>query len=229
PPSPAKTNTLAVMDFVLAHTLRLFHPYLPFITEELWHGLGFNADLPEGQGDQTIMFARWPQPLGDEFMQQYGLTRADEEFVAAKQSLVLAGRKLRSDYNIASNKRVRFILTPGETALAENELKVLQQLLNATELETARDYSAPQGTPSSVTPLGVLYMPLEGLIDKAAEAERLDKEIAKTQTEIETVKRKLSNESFVSGAPPAVVAEHRKREADFLARLKQLQQLRDAL
>jgi valyl-tRNA synthetase len=229
PQSPEKVNTLAVIDFVLAHTLRLFHPFLPFITEELWHGLGFNADLPEGQGGETIMFARWPKPLGDDFKAHYGLTAADEEFVAAKQSLVLAGRKLRSDYNIASNKRVRFILSRNGTSVAEPELRVMQQLLNATALETSTDYTAPQGTPSSVTPFGVLYLPLEGLVDKAAEAERLDKEIAKVRTEIETVRRKLSNDAFVSGAPAAVVEEHRKREADFSARLAQLQQLRDAI
>ena len=105
----------------------------------------------------------------------------------------------------------------------------MQQLLNATDLETPADYAAPQGTPSSVTPFGVLYMPLEGLVDKAAETERLDKEIAKVHAEIETVRRKLGNESFVTGAPAAVVAEHRKREADFVARFAQLEQLRGAL
>jgi valyl-tRNA synthetase len=231
PHSPQKVNTLAVIDFVLAHTLRLFHPFLPFITEELWHALGFNADLPEGQGGRTIMFARWPQPLGDDFKAHYGLTASDDEFVTAKQSLVLAGRKLRSDYNVASNKRVRFILSRSgdDDDVAESELKVLQQLLNASALETPADYSARQGTPSSVTPFGVLYMPLEGLVDKAAEAERLDKEIAKVQAEIETVRRKLTNAAFVNGAPATVVEEHRKREAGFATRLTQLQQLRDAL
>jgi valyl-tRNA synthetase len=229
PPSAQKVNTLAMLDFVLAHTLRLFHPFLPFITEELWHGLGFNADLPAGQGAETIMYARWPKPLGDDFKLAYGLTAADEQFVAAKQSLVLAGRKLRSDYNIASNKRVHFILAQRDDRLADSELKVLQQLLNATSLDTPAEFTAPQGTPSSVTPLGVLYMPLEGLVDKAAEIERLDKEIAKMHAELETVRRKLSNESFVNGAPAAVVEEHRKRAADFLARLAQLQQLRGGL
>src|SRR4030095_11482662 len=57
---PLAANTLAVLDFVLSHTLRLFHPFLPFITEELWQGLGFNLDLPEDQGGKTIMNARWP-------------------------------------------------------------------------------------------------------------------------------------------------------------------------
>lgn len=229
PQPPQKVNTLAVIDFVLGHTLRLFHPFLPFITEELWHALGFNADLPDGQGGETIMFAHWPKPLGDDFKAHYNLTTADAEFVAAKQSLVLAGRKLRSDYNIATNKRVRFILSRNSAELADPELRVMQQLLNATELATSADYTPPQGTPSSVTPFGVLYLPLEGLVDKAAEAERLDKEIAKVRAELETVRRKLTNEAFVNGAPAAVVEEHRKRETDFAARLAQLQQLRGAL
>jgi valyl-tRNA synthetase len=60
-----KANTLAVIDFVLSHMLRLFHPFLPFITEELWHGLGYQLDLPDAQGGQTIMFAPWPKPLDD--------------------------------------------------------------------------------------------------------------------------------------------------------------------
>jgi valyl-tRNA synthetase len=62
-----KANTLAVMDFALAHTLRLFHPFLPFITEELWQGMGFQDDLPARQGGDTIMFARWPDALDDNF------------------------------------------------------------------------------------------------------------------------------------------------------------------
>jgi valyl-tRNA synthetase len=62
-----KANTLAVIDFVLSHTLRLFHPFLPFITEELWHGMGYAEDMPENQGGKTIMFAPWPKPLDDDF------------------------------------------------------------------------------------------------------------------------------------------------------------------
>jgi isoleucyl-tRNA synthetase len=62
-----QANTLAVMDFVLSNTLRLFHPFLPFITEELWHGLGCHQDLPPDQGGDTIMFAHWPKALDADF------------------------------------------------------------------------------------------------------------------------------------------------------------------
>ena len=74
-----KRIPLAVLDFVLSHTLRLFHPFLPFITEELWHGMGYSEDMPEDQGGKTIMFARWPKPLDDAIRDHYGL---DETFLA---------------------------------------------------------------------------------------------------------------------------------------------------
>src|SRR5262249_11913484 len=68
-----RANTLAVLDFVLSNTLRLFHPFLPFITEELWHGMGYSNDMPEAQGGKTIMFSPWPKPLDDDFRGHYGL------------------------------------------------------------------------------------------------------------------------------------------------------------
>jgi valyl-tRNA synthetase len=68
-----KANTLAVIDFVLSHTLRLFHPFLPFITEELWNGMGYAKDMPDDQGGKTIMFAPWPKALDEDFKSHYGL------------------------------------------------------------------------------------------------------------------------------------------------------------
>jgi valyl-tRNA synthetase len=203
--APRKANTLAVTDFVLGYALRLFHPYLPFITEELWHGLGFNADLPDEQGAKTIQFARWPQPLGEDFKKHYGLSANDEKFAAAKYETVIAGRGLRRDFKIASNKRVVFVLKP-TSVLAEEEASVLRMLLNAERLDLTPDYNPPKGTPTALTPLGELYLPLEGLIDLAAERERLGKEIARTEAELVTVRKKLANENFAANAPAAVVA-----------------------
>ena len=223
-----KANTLAVMDFVFAHTLRLFHPFLPFITEELWHGLGFNQDLPDFQGGQTIMFAQWPKPLGDDFLEGYGIARDDEKAAAAKFEVVNAGRALRRDFRIASNKKIRFVLKPAE-AIPAHEAESMKLLLNAEAFELLESYEPPKGTPTVVTPLGQLFMPLEGLIDVEAERERLNKEIAKAEAELVTVRKKLSNEAFVSGAPPAVIEEHRKREADWAEKLQQAKRFLEAL
>jgi valyl-tRNA synthetase len=223
-----KANALAVIDFVLGHTLRLFHPFLPFITEELWHGLGFREDLPADQGGRTIMFARWPEPLDDDFKAHYGLDSSDEEFAAAKYEVVNLGRGLRRDFNIASNKRVRFVLKPA-APLPAHEAEVLRILLNAEPLDVLESYDAPRGTPTALTPLGELLLPLEGLIDVAAERERLTKEIAKVEDELAKVRAKLANPSFTQKVPPAVLDEHRQREATWAEKLAQLQRMREAL
>ncbi|MBA3960742.1 MAG: class I tRNA ligase family protein [Chthoniobacterales bacterium] len=227
-PTPRKTNTLAVIDFVLGQTLRLFHPFMPFITEELWQSLGFNQDLPADQGGATIQFSPWPQPLDDDFKKHYGLSPNDEEQTRAKHETVLAGRGLRRDFKIASNKRVAFVLVP-KNPLPEEEAAVLRILLHAERLDLPDEYEPVKGTPAALTPLGELYLPLEGLIDLTAERQRLGKEIAKVEAELVTVRKKLANENFSVNAPAPVVAEHRLRETDFAEQLTQLQQLLDSL
>ena len=223
-----KANTLAVLDFVLAHTLRLFHPFLPFISEELWHGLGFHVDLPADQGGETIMFARWPSPLDDDFKTHYGLTATDDAFATAKYGVIDHGRALRRDFNIASSKRVRFVLKPN-APLAAHDADVLRILLNADPLDVLPDYDAPKGTPTALTPLGPLFLPLEGLVDVTAERERLRKETAKVDDELAKVRAKLANPNFAGKVPPAVLEEHRQREAAWAEKLTQLQRMSDAL
>ncbi|MEA3208526.1 MAG: valyl-tRNA synthetase [Chthoniobacter sp.] len=229
PADTRRNNTLAVMDFVLAHTLRLFHPFLPFITEELWQGMGFAQDLPANQGGKTIMFAPWPKPFTEDERAYFGLDESVERFAAAKFEVVNQGRALRRDGNIASNKRVRFILRPS-TPLPAHEVAVLKLLLNADPLDLVEaSWIPPRGTPAALTPLGDLFLPLEGLIDVAAERERLTKEIAKVTDELTKVRAKLANPNFTDKVPAAVLTEHRNREAAWADKLAQLQRMLDAL
>ncbi len=228
-----RTNACAVLDFVLAHTLRLMHPFLPFITEELWHGLGYNDDLPAGQGGDTIMFARWPAPFSDEEKEYFGLTPEAAALAEAKHETVLAARGLRRDFAIAANQRVRFVLRRAAEAresLAPEESASLSVLLNAEPLELADpSWTPPAGTPSALTPLGELYLPLEGLVDPAAERARLDKEIAKAESERAQAEAKLADPKIAANAPPAVVEEFRRRAAEAAQRIQRLRDLRQAL
>ena len=104
----------------------------------------------------------------------------------------------------------------------------MSRLLNAEELKVDSTFEAEAGVPVAVTPLGELFL-IIGTTDKAAEAQRLDKEIARIEGELRTVGAKLSNASFVERAPAAVVEEHRKRKADFTEQLSQLRQARAAM
>jgi valyl-tRNA synthetase len=142
-----KANTLAVIDFILSHTLRLFHPFLPFITEELWHGLGYADDLPNNQGGRTIMTAHWPKPLDDDFHTHYGLSPEVEQSIDARFDLVGRGRNLRRETNIPANKKVRFVFKTIDP-LPPEDAEFLRLLLNAEEFDVDPNYTAPKGTPA---------------------------------------------------------------------------------
>jgi valyl-tRNA synthetase len=223
-----KTNNLAVIDFILSNMLRVFHPFLPFITEELWHGMGYAKDMPVDQGGKTIMYAHWPKPFDDEFKAHYGLTESEEGFANEKYELVTKGRNLRREGNIQSSKRVGFVLKPSRE-IKPLDAEVLKILLNAESLNVDPYYAPKKGTPTALSPLGELYLPLEGLIDVEAEKARLTKELEKIQVEIEKVEQKLNNPGFVQKVPPAVLEEHKKRLVDWQAKQTQVKNALEAL
>jgi len=218
-----KANTLAVLDFLLSHMLRLFHPFLPFISEELWQGMGYHNDMPEGQGGRTIMFAPWPKPLGEDFCTHYGLDESDLQFTDTKYDLVGQGRNLRREGNIPASKKVKFVLKPAGD-LPAHDVEVLKLLLNAESLEVAPAYESKKGTPVVRSPLGDLYLPMEGLIDVSAERTRLKKELDKAEAEVSKVEQKLANPQFVQRVPPEVLAEHQKRLVEWQAKRDHIKQ-----
>ena len=218
-----KKNVLAVVDFVMGNMLRLFHPFIPFITEELWHGLGFSNDMPHDQGGSTIMTARWPKRLDKNFIELYGLDDSIDRLIDAKHELVTQGRNLRAVYNIPFNKKVIYYLNPSGQ-LDELEVAVIKVLLNAESISNGNDL--PKGTPRISSVLGDLYLPLEGLIDFEAEKSRLTKEVNKIEKEIEKVQVKLENTNFTERAPIEVLDEQRARLEEW--KTKQVQ-LTDAL
>jgi valyl-tRNA synthetase len=220
-----KAGTLAVLDFVLSHALRLFQPFLPFITEELWHGMGYHEDMPADQGGNSIMFAPWPKPLETDFKDFYGLDDCYLRHADTKYELVTLGRNLRREFNIPSNKRTKFILKPAEP-VSPNDEAVLKILLNADPFEVNPDFEPPKGMPVVHTRLGELFMPIEGSADMK---ERILKELEKVAAEIDKVQQKLNNPGFVQKVPPNVLLEHQKRLADWQAKQEQLKKALEAL
>jgi valyl-tRNA synthetase len=209
-----KANTLAVIDLVLSNTLRLFHPFLPFITEELWHGMGYNAVMDQNQGRKTIMFAPWPKPFDEDFRGEYGLDDCYLEMVDAKYELVTQGRNLRREARIPAGKKVTYVFKSAN-GMSRLDAEVLRLLLNAETFQIAPAYEPKQGTPAIHSALGELYLPLEGLLDVDAEKTRLKKELEKCETELSKVEQKLANPQFVQKVPPQVLLEHEKRRAEW--------------
>ena len=217
-----KANTIAVIDFVLSHTIRLFHPFVPFITEELWNGMGYATDMPDNQGGKTIMNAPWPLPFDDDFKGHYGLDDCYVEMTDTKYELVRNGRDLRRAGNIQAAKKVKYVFKPAQH-LTSHDAEVIKLLLNAESLEVNENYQPPKGTPVVASPMGELFLPLEGLIDVAAEKIRLTKEVEKIKSEIVKVEQKLANPNFTQKVPPAVLVEHEQRLADWKTKLAHTQ------
>ena len=223
-----KEHTLAVIDFVLSHTLRMFHPFMPFITEELWHAMGYNVDMPENQGGTTIMTAPWPKPFDQDFLDHYGLDDCYLENVNAQFHLVTEGRNLRSAANIPANKKAKFICKPTQ-GFSAHEAEVLKILLNAETFEINPDYQPTKGVVTASTPIAELFMSLEGLVDLDAERTRLTKELERIKIEIQKVQDKLGNPAFTGRVPASVLAEHEKRLADWELKSHQTQAALQAL
>jgi valyl-tRNA synthetase len=187
--------------------------------------MGYHEDMPTEQGGQSIMFAPWPKPLETEVKDFYGLDDCYLRHADAKYSLVTLGRNLRREFNIPSNKKVKYILKPAES-VSPNDEAVLKILLNAEPLEVNASFEPPKGMPLVHTPLGELYMPVEGSTDMV---QKLEKEIEKAMVEIGKVEQKLNNPAFVQKVPPNVLLEHQKRLADWQAKLEQLRKALEAL
>jgi len=211
-----KRAALAVMDLVLSATLRLLHPFMPHLTEEIWSLLGL--------GKGSIQFAAPPEKFA---LESVGDVSERRRLVSAVYETVQAGRNLRSESKLPSNKKIRFILRTDEKSISE-QIPTLSRLLNAEELTLDSKYKAPAGTPVAVTPFGELFLAIAAA-DQARERERLDAQIAKIDQEARTVKAKLQNKAFVERAPEAVVEEHRRRLNDLNAQLTKLKQAREGL
>jgi valyl-tRNA synthetase len=200
-----RAGTLATIDYTLRRVLQLLHPFAPFVTEELWHGLGF--------GTTTIQFSGWPEADGK-------CDTAALRFAHDFYEAVSTARNLRAGYNLPSNKKLAWLLSDPAPGV-EEELAPLAVLLNASSLELHTG-AVPRGVAVAITPIGKILLPLQGIVDIAAERARLEAEVIKVEAEIAKVALKLGNENFVNNAPADVVEEHRKRQKDWQQRLSTL-------
>ena len=213
----ARNATLGTFDAVMSRYLQLMSPYMPHITEELSLRMGY---VKEGEFLMQKVLPSEP------------LISSDKSDAQARAAAIYetAGRlrNLKAEYNVGSRKDVTFIVK-GAIDWLPQETRVLALLAGAAEIVLDSSYDAPKGTPAALTPVGEVYLPMEGLIDVEAERIRISKEIERIKIEVKKCEGKLGNASFVDRAPPEVVEQEKARLVDWNAKLIQLGEMLAAL
>ena len=211
---------------VLEATLRLAHPMLPFITEEIWQNIAPLAGItlkPEGD---TIMLQ--PFPVADE-SQIDAAADADIEWV---KNVIVAVRNVRGEMNISPAKALPIYLARGDATDKRRLDENRQFLSKLATLESITWLDDPADAPLCATSLAgdlEILVPMAGIIDVAAELARLDREIDKIAIEAKKLDGKLSNGKFVDNAPAEVVAKERQKLEEFEGSLAQLKEKRSAI
>ena len=217
----AKNAILTVMDATLSGTLRLLHPLMPHVTEELWKRLGFQAPASASGSGERAGLLLYTVPPAEKL-----LNLPESEITAASMrttalyAAIHAARNLRAEFKIPSQQQVRFLLAPKEE-IHDSRRAIFAGLTRASGLEIL-DKMPPAGTPSVVTDLGTIYMPLEGLVDLDAERKRIAAEITKVEAELVKVEAKLADTSFVEKVPANVLEDHRQRREKWSEKLETL-------
>ena len=215
--SAALRGTRRTLVRVLEAILRLAHPLMPFITEEIWQRV---APLAGVQGE-TIMLQPYPLP------EESKIDREAEAEIGWLQAFLLGIRRIRGEMNIAPSKPVPVLLQNG-TATDRERLQAMRGFIEFLgRPESIRWLEPDEPAPESAIALVgnmKLLVPMAGLIDKEAELARLNKEIARRRQELERVSAKLANASFTERAPAAVVEKERNRQQDLQAALQTLEE-----
>ena len=215
--APDKARAFAILRDVFWKALRLLHPYMPFITEEVAHQLGYLED------GESIMRAEFPRGYTDAEKAAWGLSQETYDFVNAKREAITALRALRAEYKVPPATFVKVTIATDDPKAAA-EADSLKRAMRAESVEFV-----PAGSdlamPSKLTAFGTVYLSLEGLVDKAAESKRIAGELAKLAGFIKSSEAKLANENFVAHAPETVVAEARRKLAENKDKVAQLEKL----
>ena len=216
--SQNKAVSFAILRDVYWKALRMLHPYMPFVTEEVAHQLGYLKD------GETIMRAPYPTGYTDEEKASWGLSREVYDFVNAKREAITALRALRAEYKVPPSAFVKVtVATDDDRAKAEAD--ALRRAMRAESVEFVKAGS-DLAMPSKMTSFGTVYLSLEGLVDKAAELKRIESELAKLAGFIKSSEAKLANSQFTEHAPAAIVEEARRKLSENREKVVQLEKLR---
>lgn len=214
----AKQTTKSILVYVLDQTLRLLHPIMPFVTEEIW------AKIPHT--GESLVVADYPvvHPEYDDKTAAKGMEVLKE--------LIRSVRNIRAEVNTPLSKPITLLIKTNDQKIDEfliENTSYIERFCNPEELVIASDITAPDLAMSAVLTGAEIYLPLAGLINIEEEIKRLEKELAKWNGEVKRVQGKLANERFVANAPENVVAEERAKEKDYLEKQAAVQERIESL
>ena len=210
----SKDTAKAMLVYVFSGALKLLHPFMPFITEEIWQTLPHEGE--------SIMVSEFP--VFDENL----VFEAEEKEMDRIMTAIRAIRNRRAEMNVVPSKKAKVFIETQFTETFEKAGVFMQRLASASEVEVGDKFDMP-GAVSIITEDARMYIPLDELVDLKAEKARLEKELAATKKELDFVNNKLNNPNFVSKAPEQVVAKQRDAAAKLNEKIKMLQESIDEI
>jgi valyl-tRNA synthetase len=209
-------QVLSTLIHVAEQSLKLLHPFMPFVTEELWQSLPHNGE--------SIMVAEWPKPLS--------LTGQDRamEIVGRVQSLIRAGRNLRAEINLPPGQRVQFVCVADSFQILEDwrkEEHAIRELVKASTISwhmKDEGIAKPRHALTGMALGGSVSLLLEGAVDLEKEANRVRKLLEQAQSELDRVQRQLKDRQFRERAPEQVVAKALSQREEFVSRVMRLKE-----
>lgn len=199
-----KQVTRSVLTYVLDNTMRMLHPFMPFVTEQIWQNLPHEGE--------TIVNASWPK-VND------ALTFDDsKETMQQLVEIIKSVRQSRLEVDTPLSKAIPIFIKAKDANIKEtllNNSNYIDRFCHPSELTIDTDINIPEKAMTSVTTAGEVVLPLEGLIDMDKEIERLENELLKWEKELDRVNKKLANENFVNKAPEKVINEEREKKQTY--------------
>ncbi len=203
----AKNKSKSILTYVLDNILRLLHPYMPFITEEIWQHLPHSG--------KSITIANWP-----EYSQDFNNPTAAKEMTLL-MDIIRSVRNIRAEVNVPLSKKIEIIIkatTEENQQIIEVNQSYIARFCNPETLKISVTVKSPEKAMSAIVTGAEIYLPLEGLIDIEQELTSLEKELETLNFEVDRLQKKLNNKSFVDKAPAMVIAAEKEKESDYLAK-----------
>jgi valyl-tRNA synthetase len=206
----SKSAAISTLVYVVESALALLHPFMPFITEEIWQ------QLPSRSAVESLCIREYP------VYNKQSHDQESEKKMAVIMDAVTGIRSIRGELNISPSLELKALLKTSdgaENVLNEN-MTFITKLARTAEITIGQDIDVPKNTASAIKPSMEIYVPLKGIIDVDAEITRLNKEFIKTEKDLTFVKKKLANAEFMNKAPEAVVEECRVKHEEYLDKIQ---------